>query len=206
MKFKKLPTQYELRQLFDYDPNTGALTWAIDKGKVKMGQPAGWIALGYRCVRIDGVEYRAHRLIWMWVHGRDPVEQIDHINSDRADNRLVNLRECSHADNTRHGFTGRGAGIGRTGSRVSPWQAFITFRGKFRNLGRYATKAEARTARAAAERQYWGLEKAGTPPNSGDAILFPENAPPPFLTAETGAAANRTFHRTSSWGQAGYYL
>jgi len=111
-------TQGRVKQLLDYDENTGRLTWREHRGSKKAGSTAGF-AQGfnrsvYWRVRIDGVSYSAARIIWLMVCGCWP-DQIDHINRDSLDNRFENLRSVSPSDNSKnrgkrsdnpHGITG----------------------------------------------------------------------------------------------------
>lgn len=79
-------TQEELRAQFSYDSITGQLLRAN-------GKTCGWITeKGYRRLRFNGAQYRVHRLVWLYYFGEDPTGEIDHINGDRADNRIDNLR------------------------------------------------------------------------------------------------------------------
>lgn len=100
-------TAERVREVFDYDPNTGALTYRKARGGVRgKGEQAGWICKrprhmggGYRVTGFNGREYGVHQLVWIWWHGRQAKGCIDHINMDRADNRIANLRECSYSEN-----------------------------------------------------------------------------------------------------------
>lgn len=88
------------RSLWEYDSETGTLTWKTKTcRKVCVGEVAGSVSLGYLCVKHKGIRYRAHRLAWLITTGEWPVNEIDHINGDRSDNRMVNLREASRQEN-----------------------------------------------------------------------------------------------------------
>jgi len=76
-------TQAGLKELLNYNPETGDFAW------VKSKKPAGGISsYGYRRIIIDGKEHKAHRLAWLYTHGVFPEDQIDHINGVRHDNRI----------------------------------------------------------------------------------------------------------------------
>lgn len=97
-------TQEKVRLLFHYDPETGVLT-RIAAGHTSqrfIGETAGSInrTNGYVNVKIGTNNgFRAHRLIWLYVHGLWPQHDLDHINGIRHDNRLCNLREATRAQN-----------------------------------------------------------------------------------------------------------
>lgn len=93
------------RQLFYIDPadQVPQLRWVESRGTVSAGSLAGWIcSTGYRVVKIDWKQYYAHRLIFAHHHGRWPADQLDHIDGDRLNNRIQNLREVSNAENCRN--------------------------------------------------------------------------------------------------------
>lgn len=102
-----IPMKHEVnaefvRFLFDYEKSTGSLIWAnpLLRSKKRRGDIAGSIKRdGYRCVCIQGRYYQAHRVIWLYLYGRWPRGQIDHINCRRDDNRIENLRECTRVQN-----------------------------------------------------------------------------------------------------------
>jgi hypothetical protein len=103
----KMKTESSIREyvlsILSYDPDTGIFRWKVARnsygGKAKPGALAGCRRDRYHKIGIDGVEYRASRLAWLIVHGRWPAKCIDHINRDRFDNRIVNLREATQAQN-----------------------------------------------------------------------------------------------------------
>src|SRR5574343_637952 len=93
-------TQEQLKTILDYDPATGVFTWKIHKGRTYPGDKAGSInSIGYWQIMINQVNYLAHRLVYLWLDGYWPENQIDHINRIRSDNRRENLREVSQSCN-----------------------------------------------------------------------------------------------------------
>ena len=109
---RPLPSVEYLNECFEYDSETGSLTWrerpvshfeaSTWSAEAKCstwdsrfaGKEAGSVGSeGYRCVKVDGQLYKAHRIIWKMIQGVDPAETIDHINGIKDDNRIANLRD-----------------------------------------------------------------------------------------------------------------
>jgi hypothetical protein len=107
---KKLPDLAYLREHFTYDPIKGLLYHANYKTGDK---PAGYKdKRGYHHIQIKRKTYKLHRVVFYMFHGRDPGKQvIDHINGDKSDNRILNLRAVTHRQNISNTKRSRDAGI-----------------------------------------------------------------------------------------------
>lgn len=151
-------THAELLELLDYDLETGKFYWRRDKkgSGAKVGKQAGNVhkLYGYRRIKLNGVAYRAHRLAWLYVYGTWPEQEIDHINGDRDDNRIINLRDVDHTTNcqnkngpTRHNKSGF-LGVSYQETRTSPkkYQAKIRRGDKTHHIGYFLTPEEAHEA------------------------------------------------------------
>jgi hypothetical protein len=93
----KMPTAESLRSIFHY--RDGQLFWRTG-GRGRRSGPAGCLGKsGYTTVRLGNARYRAHRLIWKWHYGNEPA-LIDHIDGDKGNNRIENLRECTPSQNS----------------------------------------------------------------------------------------------------------
>ncbi|AAP58684.1 17R [Xanthomonas phage Xp10] len=151
----------EASKLLAYDPDTGELRWKVaNNNRVKVGSVAGSVdtATGYIRVMLHGKLYQAHRLAWLLHHGSWPNNHLDHINGQKDDNRIENLRECSNAENCQNRGKRSDNSSGVTGvcwhKRDKKWQALIMVNGNKIHLGYFDTIDEAATARAAAKAQY----------------------------------------------------
>ena len=147
-------TLARLRELFHYDPDTGVFTRKTNSGRGLAGRTAG-IAhnQGYFCLCANGKKYLAHRLAWLYVTGEWPVNDIDHINGIRADNRFANLRDVTRSVNLQNRRspknTARSRLLGVTFAKHklnNPWVAQICFKGKTKRLGYFATEELAHAA------------------------------------------------------------
>lgn len=96
-------TQEFLKEVLNYNQYTGEFRWAKDIGKnVKAGVLAGTDHYGYIAIIIRKKKYRAHRLAFLYMTGSFPVNQVDHINRNRSDNRWINLRDVTQEINMRN--------------------------------------------------------------------------------------------------------
>jgi len=154
---KSLLTQARLVERLNYDPTTGVFTWRSAGGGRAAGSVAGAPhAMGYVQLQLDGKNYLAHRLAWLYVTGAFPDAEIDHINGDRSDTRFANLREATHQQNLQNIGRPRNNRSGYLGvhqcARTGRWVAQKTWKGHRRNLGSYASAPEAYEAYLKARR------------------------------------------------------
>ena len=145
----------------NYDHGTGLFTRALTKRGWPAGKPMGGRdANGYVILRIDGIVIKAHRLAWFKVHGTMPCGVIDHINGDKADNRIANLRDVPkrvnalnswrpRSDNLRTGLQG----VQKLGGRSKQWAARISLNGKRVHLGCFNSPEDAHAHYIAVKRQ-----------------------------------------------------
>lgn len=144
-------TVERLRSLLDYNPETGSMVWKISSNsRMHVGAEAGTIAkTGYRIVCIDYKQYLAHRLAWFYVYGSWPKE-IDHIDRDRSNNKLANLRLATRSQNnmnTKRRSDNKSGVTGVTWHKGSQkWRATIHKGGKQVQVGMFATIEEAAKA------------------------------------------------------------
>lgn len=162
MASKTLPPADYLKTILDYNPETGALTWKCAKAhSTRVGSPAGAASWGYIRVKIDGQLFRAHRLIWKIVNGRDPIDQIDHINGNRSDNRIANLREASRSENNQNSRLRKSNTSGFKGvcwkKSHQKWVAQIRIDGKDKFLGCFNTPELAHAAYCEASKNHHGI-------------------------------------------------
>lgn len=160
----------EARQLLDYDPDTGIFTWlrrdvsefasvgaARSWNRKYAGKVAGTPSLrtGYWRITIKNRPVLAHRLAMTLALGKVPDGEVDHINGDRRDNRISNLRVVTTTENRRNIAIPKSntSGIIGVGFRRGTWRATIAAGdGRHVELGTFATKEEAAAARLGAER------------------------------------------------------
>jgi len=143
-------TQSRLQELVYYDPKTGKF---IKKGKEPQSRNDGYLAISLlnKC-------YKAHRLAWFYVYGEWPAKGVivDHINCNRNDNRIANLRLINHRENMQNKIRPQGKNpyLGVTQDKFSgKWRASIYFEGKSKGLGSsFLTAEEARDAYLVAKR------------------------------------------------------
>lgn len=161
-----------LRSRLSYNKDTGVFLWRPNKNGSRgwsarhAGKQAGTTdSRGYKKVVIDGEQYLLHRLAWLYVYGDWPDSHIDHINGNKSDNRICNLRDVDPVDNSRNAKRYSSNTSGVTGvswiSTRSRWKAAIKVGGKLVHLGYFHSLNEAAIARYEAEMRYGFHENHG---------------------------------------------
>jgi hypothetical protein len=138
-------TQKELKEYLHYDPETGIFTWKIAKPGVILNSAAGCLVRKYTVIRINYKAYKAHRLAWLYVYGKWPENEIDHINGNHSDNRIHNLRDVTRSENCcnlRIHREGKLPGAFYV-KKLHKYVSNITINYKTYNLGYFDTEQEA---------------------------------------------------------------
>lgn len=157
----RILTQERLKEILNYNPDTGIFTWLVSTGRrVKVGEIAGsFNANGYWKIQICGKKYGAHRLAWLYMTGLFPNDKADHINGDKSDNRFLNIRPVTQAQNNQNktciyksNTTGlRGVSFNKDNSKYS---AIIGIDGKTKFIGYFKNPIDAHQAYVEAKRRY----------------------------------------------------
>ena len=144
-KVKEKITTERLRELLHYGQDTGKFSWRVDRrGHAKAGCIAGALRPdGYLRITLDGECYMAHRLAWLYTNGVWPSLNIDHINRVRSNNRISNLRDATHAENSQNTPMNSRNSSGYRGvswhNKVGRWRANIGIKGNAKHLGYFDT-------------------------------------------------------------------
>ena len=170
MKTGQELTRDRLQSLLSYNPETGEFTGLVRRGRCQAGEIAGYpnrVGNGkvYIKIKIDGKNYRAHRLAWLYSYGAWPENQLDHIDQNSTNNRLSNLRDVTNAENNKNRKRQNTNSSGFMGvsfrNDTQKWRAGIVVNGKQIHLGHFELKDDAIVARKNAEVEY------GFHPNHG---------------------------------------
>ena len=151
-------TQEILKEIFDYQD--GYLIWKkkISK-KVVVGRKAGYDRKGYVNIGVLSKEYPAHSLIYLWHFGEYP-KVVDHINRDKKDNRIENLRKATFQQNSANSRIPSHNTSGYKGvcfdKKQNAFMSYITFNGKFKFLGYFKTPEEASDAYFKKAKEFFG--------------------------------------------------
>lgn len=154
-------TQEELQALLHYDADTGVFTWKQTKGpRAVKGDVAGTDFEGYVRIKINSEKYLAHRLAWLYVYGYFSEDMLDHINQNKSDNRICNLREASRSENL---FNKGKTKANTSGVKGASWDkrnkvylARLSVNNRKIYLGRFKTISEAEAVLTANRQKYHG--------------------------------------------------
>ena len=154
-------TAERVRELLDYDPETGVFTWKVSRGRAPKGAMAGKNdPRGYLMIRVDRRGCWAHRLAYLYMTGAMPAADVDHINRDKSDNRWANLRAASRSDNLANASQRPGSASGYRGvtwdRNGNCWSVRIFARGKRVHVGQFRDKVDAAKAHARAMIELFG--------------------------------------------------
>ena len=160
-----------LRSALDYSQTTGVFTWKVKPAQcTQIGDVAGGInKRGRMMISYQRRLYQAHRLAWLYVHGSLPADQIDHIDGDRLNNAIDNLREATNQQNAanrpalrtnRHGA--KGVAIARRVRKPARYRARIRVNNKLIHLGYFPTSDEAAAAYLSAAKVHFGEFACGS--------------------------------------------
>ena len=145
-------TQDEVSYLFDYNSD-GTLTWRVNRGKIRSGDKAGSQNLveGYYTIGINYKQYYLHHIIWIYHKGYIPENFIDHIDRNKLNNRIENLREVSYSCSARNRRVPSNNSSGVSGvtwnKHRGTWTAKIGINGKHLVIGSFFKFEEAVMAR-----------------------------------------------------------
>jgi hypothetical protein len=156
---KNYPTQKELKEIFYFDGTH--LIWKESAAKKVKNKIAGSFnkSTGYWIVIFNYKNYLYHRILWIFLNGEIPEGmELDHINHDKLDNRIENLRLVSHAENNRNASIHKNSTSGVPGvswhKHIKKWYARIHINKKRIHLGYFNNKADAYVVYKAACRKY----------------------------------------------------
>ena len=155
-------TQDYLHEIFHYDPENGLFSRKKRTGPTtNVGDIVGTDkGNGYLMMCIKSRLYLSHRIAWFYVYGEMPPLNIDHINGNRSDNRICNLRLANQSQNTANSKLSKANNSGFKGvtwrKDIKKWGSQLTFNYKHISLGCFETKEEAAEAYKKAANQYFG--------------------------------------------------
>jgi hypothetical protein len=156
---KSILTQQRLKELLDYDRDTGSFTRkTTTKGALK-GAPAGCLKPNnYVELMVDGLLYKAHRLAWLYEYGSFPQNHLDHINGNKSDNRVINLREATHSNNLKNVGVRKDNKLGVKGIHLDKgiYVAQLIIDGKQKKIGRFKCLEDAKKAYIEKARLHYG--------------------------------------------------
>lgn len=170
---KRTITHEELVNTLSYDESTGVFTWLkTNSNAAANGKGAGTINKGYVYITINKVKYLAHRLAWFYVNKEWPSSHLDHINNNRSDNRICNIREATPRQNAMNVSISKSNKTGYHGvhfdAAMEAWKAAVKKDRKNIHLGFFRSKDDAILAAS-----HWRMKFFGdfAPAGAKDAFI-----------------------------------
>ena len=153
-------TQSRVKEILNYDRETGVLSCRVDRWMLKVGDVVGnLMADGYLRLSIDGRTYKAHRVIWLWMTGEWPKKDIDHVDLNRSNNCWKNLRVATKSQggaNRRRPANNTSGLKGVCLLRSGRWQSAIKVNGRNIYLGLFDCPVAAHLSYVVAAGKYFG--------------------------------------------------
>ncbi len=155
-------TLERLKSLLTLEEDRGVFLNKVDRGRYKKGQEAGYTVEGYTYITIDRKAYPAHHLVWMWFYGELPKvgHDLDHINMQRNDNRVENLRLVTRSQNmyNTNAHKDNPSGIKNVSFRkdTGKWSVRVSVSGKYKSFGSYDDKELAELVAHEVREKYHG--------------------------------------------------
>lgn len=143
-----------LAEKLRYEPSEGKFYW------LDSGEEAGYNKMGYRYLMVDGTEYAVHHLVWFYEKGEWPEDKdVDHINMNRSDNLICNLRLASRSQNMLNTKAHKDSSTGVKGivkRENGKYSVRITVNGKYKCFGCYDSLEFAELVAEEARARYHG--------------------------------------------------
>ena len=158
-----------LKELLSYDSAAGTFTWRVSRGgRVRVGSIAGKLNKeGYRVIGVDKRHYFAHRLAWLYMYGKFPEGDVDHIDHNRLNNSIANLRVVTRSENQQNRTKQKNNKSGFKGVKwstcKSKWHAQIAVNGVKKHLGYFESPTSAYAAYQTAAASMHTHNPCGTP-------------------------------------------
>lgn len=156
---QELPSRKRLKELLEYNASTGVFRWiSRTSNRIRIGDIADCHDLaGYIVIRIDGRLYKAHRLAWLYHYGSAPPAYIDHIDMNKSNNRIDNLRLANKSQNQANTRVRQDSQTGVKGVHFDTERNSYQVKIRRKHLGRFETLSAAVEAYEQAAKHLFGV-------------------------------------------------
>lgn len=155
-------TQAQLHEVLFYDPYTGVFTWRQARQNIRVGEVAGDFSGRYVRIKLDQKSYAAHCLAWLYMTGAWPDDEVDHKDTQKHNNRWLNLRAATRLQNTHNARPMKNKkyttlkGVTWAKGR-NKWQASIRIDGALKHLGYFSSPEAAHEVYAQRAKELRGV-------------------------------------------------